>query len=79
MNVKLIKYYHESNEYSDEILNFKGQIIMGKMINNICAFVPRNEIIIDEIMKCYQDGRKTLILSDRRASSDLSQGKVRCV
>ncbi len=67
VNVKLIKYYHESNEYSDEILNFKGQIIMAKMINNICAFVPRNEIIIDEIMKCYQEGRKTLILSDRRA------------
>ena len=66
VEVKLITYYHESDSYSREMLNFKGQIIMPKMINNICLFPPRNDIILQEIEKCFLEGRKTLILSDRR-------------
>lgn len=66
VNVKLITYYHNSDEYSKEVLNFKGQVIMAKMINNICLFPPRNDIIIENIKNCFLEGRKTLVLSDRR-------------
>ena len=41
-------------------------IVMPKMINNICEFSPRNDIIIQEIKDCFKEGRKTLVLSDRR-------------
>ena len=36
------------------------------MINNICAFQPRTDKIIDEIEVYLKEGRKILLLSDRR-------------
>ena len=66
VKVKIITYYDTDDSYSKELLNFKGQIIMPKMINKICDFSPRNDVLIDEIKSCFQEGRKTLVLSDRR-------------
>ena len=66
VKVDLIKYYNESEAYSRELLNYQGKIIMAKMINNICLFPPRNEIILQKINHCFSEGRKTLVLSDRR-------------
>lgn len=66
VKIKLIKYYSEDEEYSDIKTNFKGQINMPIMITNICSFIPRNQIILDELDKCIEEGRKILILSDRR-------------
>ena len=66
VKVRLLKYYSPEDSYSKELLNFKGQIIMPKMINNICEFAPRNDILIEEIKNCFLEGRKTLVLSDRR-------------
>ena len=36
------------------------------MINNICSYLPRTLLMIDEIMTCLNEGRKILVLSDRR-------------
>ena len=36
------------------------------MINNICSCDKRNKIIIDELRALRNDGRKILILSDRK-------------
>ena len=66
VKIKLIKYYNEEEEYSDIKTNFKGQINMPIMITNICSFSPRNKVILDEVDKCIEEGRKILILSDRR-------------
>lgn len=66
VKVDLIKYYNESEAYSRELFNYQGKIIMAKMINNICLFPPRNEIILQKINDCFLEGRKILVLSDRR-------------
>jgi superfamily II DNA or RNA helicase len=66
VKIKLIKYYSEDEEYCDIKTNFKGQINMPTMITNICSFIPRNQIILEEVDKCVEEGRKILILSDRR-------------
>ena len=39
---------------------------MSTMINNITQFEPRTEIIINEIKTNIEEGRKILLLSDRR-------------
>ena len=39
---------------------------MPKMINNICNYLPRTELIVEEIIKYNKLGRNVLILSDRR-------------
>mgnify|MGYP006102974181 CR=1 FL=1 len=66
VKVKVINYYVEDDKYSEIKTNFKGQVNMPTMITNICMYEPRNEIILEEVYKCVKDGRKLLILSDRR-------------
>ena len=39
---------------------------MPRMINNICAFGPRDNMIYDILIKNVAEGRDILILSDRR-------------
>ncbi len=66
VDVKLIKYFVEDDNYSEIKTNFKGQVNMPIMITNICMYEPRNKIILEEVDKCISENRKILILSDRR-------------
>lgn len=52
--------------YNNVVLNYNKKPNMAKMINNICSFYPRTLKIIEETIKCLEEGRKILILSDRR-------------
>ena len=38
----------------------------SKMINNICNYVPRTNLIIKQLLPLYKEGRCILVLSDRR-------------
>ena len=66
VNVKMILYNDASDDYSKIILNFKKKPNGAQMINNICSYLPRTQIMIREIIKCLSEGRKILVLSDRR-------------
>ena len=66
MDVKVIKYYDEDPKYSKPCLNYNGKPILPTMINNITLHIPRLQVLISEIKKCLDDGRKILVLSDRR-------------
>ena len=83
VNVKMVLYSNNDPKYSKEILNFKKKPNMAQMINNICAFHPRTLKIIEHLTQCLRDGRKILMLSDRRDHlkilheliSDIDNGK----
>ena len=64
--VKAIKFYDEDISYSKEVLNYMGKPQMSSMINNICDFEPRTQLILKEIETALKDDRKILLLSDRR-------------
>ena len=64
--VHLYRYYSEHNAYSNEVLNFMGKLNMAQMINNITAFTPRIMLVFDCIKKHLAEGRKILVLSDRK-------------
>lgn len=64
--VKLIHYNCQKDIYKKEYLNFKGQINVPKMINQLCDDPERLYIIIEEIKIAIKEKRKILILSDRR-------------
>jgi superfamily II DNA or RNA helicase len=66
VDVKIIKYYEEDENYGKEIVNYRKKPCIPKMINNICSYEPRNTIIINNIKDCYNEGRNILLLSDRR-------------
>jgi superfamily II DNA or RNA helicase len=66
VNVKMVIYKNSDSKYSKEVLNFKKKPNMATMINNICEFLPRTIKIIEHLTDCLREGRKILMLSDRR-------------
>ena len=66
VKVKVIKYYDEDTNYSNLLLNYNGKPNLPQMINNITNFKPRLNLLITQIVKCLEDKRKILVLSDRR-------------
>jgi superfamily II DNA or RNA helicase len=67
VKVKYIKYYVEDEIYSKIVLNYQQKPNTSKMMNNICDYLPRNELIITELKKCIDENRKILILSNRKS------------
>ena len=53
-------------KYNKEELNFRKDPCMPKMINNICEYYPRTELIVSLVRKYFEEKRSILILSDRR-------------
>ena len=66
VNVDIIDFYDTNPSYSKISCNINKKPNIPKMINNITAYQPRNKIIYNNIHKCLLDGRKILVLSDRR-------------
>jgi len=64
--IKGIHYFNDDPIYSAEIQNRMGDLNRPQMINNICSCERRNKIILDELQILINEGRKVLILSDRK-------------
>ena len=64
--VQLIDCNFNEEEYCKEEINFRKEPCMPKMINNICNYLPRTELIVEQTLKYNKLGRNILILSDRR-------------
>lgn len=70
VDILIKRYYDPHTAYSKicKLWNDPKKLNYAKMINNICAFSPRNYMIIDtlkDILK-KEPNRKVLILSERR-------------
>lgn len=66
IEVKVYEYSHESIDYNKEELLYNGKQCIPRMINNICSFEPRFHFINSLLQDLHKEGRKILILSDRR-------------
>jgi len=66
VQVKVINYFVEDEKYSKIVKNKMGKPMLPTMINNITEYLPRTKLIVKEIIKCLNDSRKILLLSDRR-------------
>ena len=68
--VKVERYLINSNDdnYKEELLNFRGQVQMATMINNIADCRKRTQLIINKAIEEVHknEKRQFLILSDRR-------------
>ena len=64
--VQLIDCKFNDQVYCKEELNFRKEPCMPKMINNICEYLPRTNMIIELTLKYRKEGRNVLILTDRR-------------
>ena len=68
--VQLIECNFDDIKYNKEETNFRKEPCMPKMINNICEYYPRTELIVKLTEKYYREKRSILILSDRRGHLD---------
>ena len=66
VEVRLIQYDSDDIKYCKEEKIFNGKICRPRIINNIANHIPRTEMILEIIYKCYTEGRHILVLSDRR-------------
>jgi len=67
--VKGIKYENNDEEYSKDILNYRGQIFYAKMINKICDFNRRSEFILkvlSDLLK-EREGQQIMILAHNKS------------
>jgi len=64
--VQLIECKFSDEKYNKVEVNFRKEPCMPKMINNICEYYPRTELIVSLVRKYFEEKRSILILSDRR-------------
>jgi superfamily II DNA or RNA helicase len=67
-SVKVVVYRFESadNAYTNQPLNYRGEVIRARLINQISEFKARTEYLCSRLKDFAEEGRKILILSDRR-------------
>lgn len=65
-------YYNSAHAYSGEHFIFANKPNMSRMINNICAFQERNEMLVETLKTLFEQepARRVLLLSDRRSHLD---------
>ena len=67
VSVQVLRYVCDDAEYADVATDWKGDIARARMINNIADYKPRTGAILDWLRPLMDvEGRKLLILSDRR-------------
>ena len=64
---------NESNEYSKEVQNQMKNPNFPLMINNICSFKPRINLIVKLVIDCVVEGRKILLLVIEKTVSILKE------
>jgi superfamily II DNA or RNA helicase len=67
-SVKTIVYRFSSDdkEYAEPPVDKNGEVIRARLVNQIAGFKPRTEYLSKRIAVFAKEGRKILILSDRR-------------
>ena len=68
--VKAIEYYHEDEEFSKVVLNYRGQTNYSSMIKKICEFNRRSEFILkvlDDTLKKGNDDQQIMILAHNKS------------
>lgn len=66
VDVNVLEYNNKDQEYCNQELTGYGKICMPRMINNICNYTRRTELIIELIIRLRNKGKKILVLSNRR-------------
>jgi len=69
IETRIYEYTSSDPAYCREELSY-GKPCYPRMINNVCAFLPRQVVLQDLIRKEHALGRKILVLSDRRQYLD---------
>ena len=65
--VKVLKFNSADDVYADEPTNFRGEVNRARLCNQLAEYEPRTIAIANELEPALKEGRKLLVLSDRRS------------
>ena len=66
--VKRVVFHSNSHSYCQEKRNFRGTLMLPSMINNITAHMPRNLLLLQQIIYYLSDeDRQIMVMGDRIA------------
>ena len=74
--VQLVECKFNDEEYNKVELTFRKEPCMPRMINNICSYYPRTQLIVQNVKKYHDEKRSILILSDRREHLKLLEDMI---
>jgi superfamily II DNA or RNA helicase len=67
VEVRAIHFQSSDTEYSDPPLDWKGEVVMARLLTQILAFKPRNDKICTVLGDLAKDSRRfVLVLSERK-------------
>jgi len=66
VEVRVIKFEDADPTYADEPTDWRGEIVRSRLCNQLTEYGPRTLAITAELEPALREGRKLLVLSDRR-------------
>lgn len=75
--VQLIECNFNDEKYNKIEMTFRKEPCMPRMINNICNYYPRTQLIVQNVKKYHDEKRSILILSDRREHLKLLENMIK--
>ena len=75
--IKSLCYKDDNQSYCKKELGYDNKPVTSRMINNVANYLPRTDLILETTKKVMEEeGRKMLILSDRRDHLKLMYAKL---
>ena len=75
--VRVLRFTSADSEYADTPTDCRGEISRPRLCNQLAAYAPRTRAICDELQKALAEGRKLLVLSDRRGHLEAFEAEFR--
>jgi superfamily II DNA or RNA helicase len=77
VTVKVLRFTSADPVYADEPLDCRGEVSRPQLCNQLAAYGPRTLAICDALEPALREGRKLLILSDRRGHLEAFDAEFR--
>jgi len=77
VEVKVLRFTSADPEYIDLPTDVRGEVSRPRLCNQLAEYKPRTTAICDELEKALHEGRKLLILSDRRGHLEAFEAEFR--
>lgn len=66
VSVDILRFSSDDTEYAETPMNFRGEVILARLLSQIVAFQPRNLFIANKLKELIQEpSRRILVLSER--------------
>jgi len=67
VQVRIVQFKTKDREYIDEPVDYRGEVVMARLLGQVVSCVPRLKAVVNEILDlAKENGRRILVLSERK-------------